>query len=189
MNKLRALLAAMGVVVIGGIAYQLATPRAGVTRADFLDAGITQECDPVNVSCQVRNGCYPALPRYGTISKLAFQCNRDGGQPPVLIIPWPKNDAGTPCFVPVGQPELACLITGASFDDGGNLADTQLDQDRCACRPSDAGICRYQTPDGSTPLMVIGNTYPPPFAGAGCVRKACDEVDGEQGQSMPAACQ
>lgn len=187
MNKLRSLLAVVGMMSIGGVLYLLTQVKPGVTRADLLDAGIAQECDPVQVSCQVRQTCFPNQARYGTVQKLAFQCDRDGGVP-VLIALWPKGDSGADCFEPVGPPDTACVVQGASFDDGGDLTRTTADQDRCACRPTDGGVCRFQSPDGSTPLMHFRETYRAPFAGAGCVRKSCEEFAGELGQSMPPEC-
>lgn len=188
--NLRALLAGSGLLVtIAGIAYMIASPLPGVTRADLRAAGIDDFCDPVQVSCQVRQVttpfCFPGQPKYGTISIFAYECDRDGG-PPVLIIRWPKR-VGVDCFEPVGPSDTACVVTAASFDDGGDPTVVVATPSRCACRATGQN-CRYQLPDGGTPLMDFGRTYPAPFAGGGCVRKACQEVMGDLGQSMPDEC-
>lgn len=184
--RLRALLAAIGLVTISGTLYMLATVRPGVSRADLLDAGITAECDPVQVACAGRDLCRNTLadgglsPRYLTLRMLGYQCNRDGGDPLLILRVTQPN-----CFEPVGPPGDACQVLGATFDDGG--LGVQGLPDRCACRAR-GQVCRK--PDGG--LMTFDTTYPAPFAqyiGAGCTRKVCSEMAGEQGQSMPSECQ
>lgn len=188
-KKLIALLAVLGTATIGGVQYYLAGVKPGVTRAELLDAGIDDACDPVEISCQGRDLCQNMRadgglsPRYRTVKMLAWQCVRPGNPTPVLVTRLPMQ-SGHDCFEPLG--EDACQVVGASFDDGGSPS-VAVDVDRCACRER-GKICRYQEADGGLTLMQFAQTYPSPFTGAGCVRKSCVEAMGEQGMSMPEEC-
>lgn len=197
--KLRALLAAIGIVVISGTSYLLVTIRPGVTRADLVDAGITSDCDPVEVICQVRQiatpFCRPAAPKYLTVRSLAYQCARGGNLDPVLIMRWPRTPINTECFEAVGEASgstglpSACVVASATFDDGGSLA-AALDVDRCACRQR-GQLCRWTQRDGGLTPMNFAQTYrvdQAPFVGVGCARTVCTEKAGDEGQSMPASC-
>lgn len=189
MRKLKALLAAVGLATIGGVAFLVVVPKEGVTRADLLDAGITEHCDPVVVTCAGRDLCRNVRadgglsPRYRTIRALAYRCDRPGEQEPALILRTTQPE----CFEPLGGD--TCEVVGATVDDGGT--GVQAEPDRCACRQR-GQMCRYPNPDGGLGIpMNLDQTYPPPFSqhvGAGCVRKACVEAAGEQGMSMPEEC-
>lgn len=193
--NLRQLLGVVGVLAVGGVTYRVLAPRPGVTVGDLRAASIFAECPPQLLTCAVRQtsaACYPAQRRYRTLETAAFVCSTDGGLGG-LLFRWPRQ-GGQDCVEVAGDPSEACTLAPCNgdplcADDGGTSFDFRAAQDRCACRPSDGGVCRYQLPDGGTPLMKFGLEYQAPFAGAGCVRKACGEMDGDQGLSMPPECQ
>jgi hypothetical protein len=197
--RLRALLVATGVLIVGGTAYITARPGPGVTRADLLDAGIAEDCDKVLIACQVRNHCRH-LPdggtarRYGTVRGAGYLCQRAGAD--VLISRWPKGDAGEDCYEMAGDSACRILQAPGTCDDAEVCADTGEAQtpvavalDQCFCRNADAGACRRVLPDGGLGANLPRNvTYAGDVAGAGCVRKVCSEAAGEWGESMPTVC-
>lgn len=198
--KLRALLLLVGTLGVGGVTYFVAVPRVTTSRAELLDAGVNQFCDPAHLECQVRVHCRGLpdgglRPRYGTVEVKGYLCNRDSGTD-VLILRWPR-DGGNDCYEPVGPSEDACTFVeppgtcadNSVCDDSNGGTPIRAAQDRCACRQPDAGLCRTPNPDGGVALQIpLGATVAAPFAGAGCVRKVCAEVNGEQGQSWPQEC-
>lgn len=196
MNKLRNLLVPVGIVVVGGLSLFLALPKPDTTRAELVDAGILEHCDPAHLECQVRNHCRELpdgglRPRYGTVEAKGYLCQRQGMD--ALVVRWPRN-AQRECYELVGDDACRFVSDAGTCSDSAVCNDasgTPVRQatDRCACRNNDAGPCRVPNPDGGTALMIpLGVTVSAPFAGAGCVRKPCDVFDGEQGQDWPEAC-
>jgi hypothetical protein len=198
LRKLLPLLALTGGLTVGGVTYTVLTPRPGVTRAQLLDAGVADICSPVLVTCQVRvaQACRALpdggqRPLYGTVSTQAMLCPQNS-----LLLRWPKA-GGANCFELTGPSDTACeVVPNGCADNPALCAEdptgeqaVRVDVDRCACRNPAAGLCRYPNPDGGTALNVpLGVTWPAPFAGAGCVRKVCQELAGDQGSSWPAEC-
>lgn len=206
MNRLRALLLTIGVLTVGGIVTRLvvvrpdATPEELQELRDFLT---TEQFDPLSISCQGRDLCQSTRadgglsPRYvtgrlfgGWLHRTLWERFPDGGAADAgtvstLIARFPRR-VNRDCFEPIGPPDEACQVVGATFDDGGSPG-FDPEPSRCACRER-GKVCRYQLEDGGTPLMNFAQTYYPPFAGAGCVRKVCAEAAGEVGQSMPTEC-
>ncbi len=214
--RLRALLMIAGFAIAAGTSYWVMTPRPGILRGDLADAGINADCSPFLVDCAARNLCQSTLSdgglsrRYLTVRVLYYRCPpmlehvrcSDGGLNPgcwdagdglpSLIPRWPRNDAGSDCYEPVGPPGEACNVLGATFDDGGQGVLASVD--RCACRPTDAGMCRSPNPDGGAlgVPMNYRQTYAAPFAqytGPSCIRTPCGEMMGEQGQALDTDCQ
>lgn len=193
-QKLKALLVASGMAVIGGVTFLVASPKPGVVRAELLDAGIDESCDPVEVSCQGRDLCQSTLAdgglsrRYRTVKTQAWRCDRPGELDPLLIIRWPKQ-GGRDCFEPIGSDD-ACRVTGASFDDGGSPA-LAVDQDRCTCRAR-GQQCRRFNPDGGAGILIdFARTYDSmsaPFVGAGCTRTPCEAAAGEPDLALADEC-
>jgi hypothetical protein len=196
MNKLKALLVPVAIITVGGLSLLIAYPRQGTTRGELLDAGIEEACDVAHLECQVRNHCRSLpdggqRPRYGTVEVKGYLCQRQGID--ALVVRWPRN-AQRECYELIG--DNACRFvtdagtcTDPSVCDDSNGTPVRQATDRCACRRPDAGQCRTPNPDGGTPLQTpLGVTIQPPFGGAGCVAKPCDEFEGEQGESWPEAC-
>ena len=193
--KLAALLVAFGSALIGGKSYRLAGMADGVRVADLRDAGLAAFCSPALLECQVRIASDCRLradgglrPRYGTVEDTVFVCPAVGDD--LVITNWPTytNELGRerPCFEPAGAFESVCAFTD-NCDDGGTACQggPHYSADRCACRGA-AGACRTPNPDGGTGIaQPFGVTIRAPFAGAGCVRKACEELQGDLGQSWP----
>lgn len=209
--KLRALLAVVGTLIIGGTGYLVVRPLPGVTRADLVDAGVLGFCDPALVECQVRSNPLCPLPdggprpRYGTLRTKALVCDRDAGAP-ALLFRWPKAN-GTECFEIAGDPSDVCTVLEVGTCSDGTLCpeDSSGEQPvravlgKCACRAA-AGVCRVPLLDGGTPAdkalwtgtntrpAPSGVTFPPPFAGPGCVEKVCSILNGDQGSDWPDTC-
>lgn len=200
---LRQLLVPVGAVTLGGVALFLAVPRAGVTRADLVDAGALGMCRVAHLECQVRiaTACRTltdggTLPRYATLGLPGLYCGGDGGLAALILRP--PRAGGASCFEVVGPPDTACVLAESPgnctdstvcADDGGTQLGYAAVANRCACWNPDAGVCRVPNDDGGAPVLAPqGSTFGPPFAGAGCVRKVCQEVAGEQGQSWPTEC-
>ncbi len=194
-KKLAALLVAAGVVTIGGVQYLVANIKPTTTRADLLDAGITDECDPVDISCQVQDLCQNVkadgglTARVRTVRVLAYQCARPGNTVPVLIPVWPKS-GGQDCYRPVGPEDTACTVTGASYYDGGNPSVLD-DLDRCVCRAR-GQMCRRFNGDGGVGIPLdFARTYDSmqaPYTGAGCTRTPCEGMSGEHDQVLNEDC-
>lgn len=207
----RALVALGGVVVIGSTTYLLVRPHEGVTKAQLVAAGYDAEhCAPVVVECEAwrEDDCRlkpdgGLKPRYLTGRLQAIRCYLDAGEPtpPLLWIRPPRQfvDAGgfkgmRDCYHPIGDISTACKVVDEACTDA-LLCNVDLDeepnerasQERCACRQVDAGPCRFIWPDGGlSPNIPRNFTIPEPFQGAGCVRKTCVELFGEE--SMPEEC-
>lgn len=193
MSKLRSLLAVVGTLVLGGTSYLLVSPKEGVTRADLVDAGIAQVCEPALIECRVRSLC--SGPRYRLVRTKAAVCDRQGADP-VLVMRWPKQ-SGRPCFETVGDPSDACrLITApGTCNDAALCAEAASGEqpvadrvDVCACRRA-TGVCEVQDGDGGWRPAPLGNTLAAgTFRGAGCAPKYCGpEAQGEQGMSWDSA--
>ncbi len=197
MANIKNLLLALGVATtVGGVSYQLFDLKPDTSKAALLDAGLFNVCPPVMLEMEGRwdPECVTGnpMPRYLALKMTGAVCDADAGLDKIITNVPNKNDGG-PCFKPspsAGSVRFLGAIgtcTDPTICDGG-LPAPRLSQPRCACRPTDAGVCRFVGSDGGTPLMQFGRTYDPPFAGAGCVRRACEEMDGEQGQGMPPEC-
>ncbi len=177
--KLKALLAAIGIVVIGGVASTLFIPRLDTTAYDLADAGIG-DCLLRERSCL----------NYGA------SCPDGGGycQTKMAVFVCPEPDAGPDIIVPRKFLRLAELddtvwcgpVTTTSLQAGADTPDVF----RCACR-MDAGLCVIDNPDGgATPIGAPrGRTLKPGewgVAGPGCLRKPCVELAGHS--SWPPEC-
>lgn len=195
--KLAALLVGLGTVYFGGTTYRLVGPAEGVRIVDLRDAGLAGLCSPALLECQVRIADACRLRpdgglrlKYGTVEDPVFVCPSSGDD--LIVANWPTftTDAGRerPCFEPAGPIEDACRFTDAC-NDGGTAcqAPTRFSNDRCACRGA-TGACRIPNPDGGVGIaQPFGTTIGPGATGAGCVRKACQELNGDQGESWPTA--
>lgn len=196
--KLAALLVGLGTILFGGNTYRLLGPADGVRMVDLRDAGLQHLCNPALLECQVRvaNECRRRADgglrlKYGTIEDPVFICPVPGDD--IIIANWPTytTDAGKerPCFEPAGPIETACRFTD-NCNDGGTAcqAPTRFNNDRCSCRTA-AGACRLPNPDGGVAIaQPIGVTIGPGATGAGCQKKACEELNGDQGESWPPEC-
>lgn len=190
MNKLRALFALVGVVMVSGVSYQLYLLKPEFGVADAIDAGIVAASVPARLSCQVRikeacrNG--GARPAYATIQVKARK-SKPGAQLDFVAFDLPA--VWQDCLVPVdGTTGGSCSVLedGACTDVtvcAANAPPT-IQTDLCACSGgptclrTDGGIA----PQGST--LAAGT-----WTGAGCVTKYCGpEIAGEQGASWPAGC-
>lgn len=188
-RKLAALLSFVGIAAIGGVLFNIARPDPGVSRAALVDAGITEQCEPVRALARVRDLCQNTLAdgglsrRYRTIRDIAYRCpGLRPGDPEVLIPRWLTRPALRGCFDLVGQEALTLI--DSSFDDGG--ASVEAATDECTCRAT-GKLCRIT--DGGT--LTFNRTYDAlagPFVGAGCEPTPCSELDGEQGQAIAEAC-
>lgn len=197
--KLIALLVAFGSAFIGGKPYRLAGPDDGVKLADLRDAGIGLVCSPALLECQVRIAAACRVKpdgglrlAYATVEDAVYVCPSDAGDD-FIVANWPTftGPGGHErlCFEPAGSFDSVCRFTDDCADGGTACAGAaHYNQDRCACRAS-AGVCRTPNPDGGVGLaQPFGVTIQPPFSGAGCVAKSCEELNGDQGQSWPSGC-
>ncbi len=201
-QRLAALLFATGTLVAGGVTYLVLSPRPGVTLEDLRDAGIDARCNPALVECdmRLREACRTKpdggrRPRYLTVRMGGYLCERDAGYP-ILV----KRLAR--CLEPIDDSFCRVVEADGCSDSeacGDDVADSN-DEDSspqprfrawlqsCACR-TPGTVCARANPDGGTAINIpLGVTWPYPVGGAGCVRKACVEVAGEQGQSWPDEC-
>lgn len=81
-----------------------------------------------------------------------------------------------------------CSVAGSCDVDVAGTPQLRGQQEPCACRGA-SGICRVPLADGGIAPAPAGVTLDPgAWTGAGCVRKSCDEVQGEQGSSWPDEC-
>lgn len=89
--KLRALLLVVGAVALGGVGFQVLTPKDGVKLADLRDAGVAEgqrfvlECDE-RISPRIRNriennqpGTLRPRQKYVRVARVAVCFNADGG--------------------------------------------------------------------------------------------------------------
>lgn len=196
--KLSALLGFAGIVVVGGVGYLIAAPTGN--RAALLDAGITSDCRPAQVDCQVRNNCRELADggmrrRYGRVTTKAFVCPGPvNGGPDVLVFRWPKR-ARQACLETYGEspcsfvePVGTCSDSEVCDEDPSGEQPTKAALERCACRDPLQGDCRARLPDGGTYSIPLGIMTAAPFVGAGCVRGPCEVVGGEQEMALPTIC-
>lgn len=202
-GKAKGLAVALGVVVLGGVAYTVLQAKHDARRADLIDGGyITESHVKVRVECAVRNLCRE-LPdggsarRYATIETAAWVRFSDAGEPEILL-PATRRDAGRSCLEPVG--EDACRIQSSPTEcddpelcDDANEGRTRPAPDRCFCEAT-GQVCRWRgNPDGGWVRFGRGiggsNVHPGPVQGpngnAGCVRAPCTQVAGDETVNPP----
>lgn len=193
MKRLLVLLAFVGTATISGVSYLLLRLEGGVTLEELRDAGLDERCAPALLECdgRVAEECRD-LPdggrrrKYASVRTQAYVCERDAGRP-ALLFRFPR------CFRPLSEDfcrlidETACSDAQACGEDESGQPKWRAVQQACACRAI-GQLCRTVLPDGGLVPMAFGTTYPPPFVGAGCQPKACVELAGEWGESMPSEC-
>lgn len=186
-------------VTLSGLAYLLFRPLPSTSLQDWQDAGFPAICAPVIVECEgwLENDCRD-LPdgglrrKYVTLKLQAVQCEQDGGVP-LLWIRSPRHASTLrDCFHPLGKVSQACEVVDSACTDPELCEQTEEPPSkpaahRCACRNVDAGPCVHVLADGGFLPRPRNMTIPPPFGGAGCVRKPCVELFGGE-SSMPAEC-
>lgn len=184
MKRWVALLTVVGTATIGGVAYLVARPEAGVTQAELVDAGITEDLRQGVARCYVilKPACRTRAdgglaPKY-RMAKLPVyygSTHADGGRN-VLVVP-PKM---LRCIERLAGPrDEACTILSApdaGCDDSAvcNAEDPTPETYECACRRA-SGNCRRFLPDGGPGAnWPQGITIPAgQWSGAGCERKFC----------------
>lgn len=184
-SKLKALLVAVGTLVVGGVAYTVNLPKPDADRADLVDAGILA-CDPVVVRVRAR------VPPPALRARLADAgldvpdlTLPDGGTKPrrYTQVTMRARLCGTDLVLPI-QDDLDVFGQVELLTDAGlGPARPQVDE-QCACRRR-GGVCRQRSDGGVVPLDT--ELQPGTFVGAGCVPKSCGEVAGEY-DSMPEVC-
>lgn len=199
MNKLRNLFAFAVIATLGGGLYVVAILKPSATIADAVDAGLLKVSTPAHLSCRVRinpactradGGPWPAYARVEMRARIVT-----GTTPDTLLIDPPNSPDGGECFRLVGTPSEACdFVEDAGCTDPAVCnanAPPRPEQEACACRRTDAGLCRVPTlPDaGGLVLAPVGATIQPPWIGQGCFRKYCGPVSaGEATADWPAEC-
>lgn len=154
--RLQRLIAAVGVVMLGGITYEVFRARPNAEWADFLDAGISDICASAHIECQVRNFCQDLpdggrRPRYGTIELKGYVCPHvielpdggdfDAGSALLMRLPqaeqtFTRRDGGTysaiaDCFDVMGPVDSACRFV----EDAGLCTDPTACDDTGGARP------------------------------------------------------
>lgn len=195
MNRLKQMFALIATITVGGTVYLVANLKPQFTAADAMDAGILQVSTTLRLSCRLRvnpncRGSGPAYGKFGLRAQLVT-----GTNPDVVLFNLPNDDAGVPCYRPIGTAAEACdVVENGSCTAGaaicGANALPQLEQQECACRRTDAGLCRVPTlPDaGGLVVAPVGVTLQQ-WIGPGCFRKFCGPVQaGEATADWPAEC-
>jgi hypothetical protein len=195
MTRLRSILVVVGTVILGGVSYLAVTPRADITRADLLDAGLAQLCEPALMECRVRSTCNAGAVRYGVVRTKVGVCDRGAGND-VLVFRWPRRN-GSECVETVGTPSEACRLVeaiGTCTDatlcaeaDAGTQPITEQTP-ACACRMA-AGTCTWTPPGSTARTAPFGNTMEAgTWSGAGCFRKYCGPVRQGDADDWPSEC-
>ena len=165
--SLRNLLVAGAILTAGGVAYF--TPKAGVTQADLLDAGISDDCAVKLVECT-------AFVDGGAVQEQFRVANCPGRE---RIIPRPLAIAIREHGIE--DLEGQCEVVGGAGAFGAPVQVTSA----CACRPNDGGVCR-QTSDGG--MLQRRTTYMPgQWTGVACIPTICHPLFGAP--SIAEACQ
>lgn len=149
-NKLRALLATLGVVVAGGGAYWLQTPLRSVSTSALIDAGIADgqpfvlTC-PERLSPKLRNrlldaGSIRPNQRHARVSRVAVCFRPDGGSGNCFNVSGGSILASRGGSIIV--PSLRKLNGGSAIDDDADDSEP-LAEDCTAqrCNEFDAGTC------------------------------------------------
>lgn len=195
-QKLAAMLAAVGIVVVGGTKLAVYIVQQGVARADLVDAGANGVCRAYVVKaeglCDTPGGGRDY--RAGRF-RVAF-CNGSATFGTDAGIVLPRRIANN-CEIYRWDLIKPILLTDGGCGDstlcqaGVNDGDGVDDAFDCACAPVDGGICTVTLPDGGTAQAPIGTTVGVGYqltapTGAGCIPKACSELFGVS--SMPDGC-
>lgn len=194
-QRLRGLLLVVGTVATANGLWYLTKPLPGATLARLRDAGLDDVCAPRVVTCPVRlspdirralvDAGVTDPGRYARMQLPAYRCQDDGG----TRVVFPRNSpirrlVDDTADVDIWDWRECTFNTCAERPGVCPLAEADVpfsfEQHPCAWRPLDAGAASCRFVDGGNPGWE--NTYPANrLTGAGCRRKACRVVAGEEG--------
>ncbi len=163
-TNLKSLLAAIGVIVVGGVSVVLYTPNAGVTAQHLID-GADGGCVRKDVKLTLHGAEFCDGGGYCLRRVDVARCAEGDGGFSVII---PRKFRGV---IPV--PEFISAPATSTLPADGEADDVFP----CACSAPDAGAC-LQTSDGG-PARVGERLNAGTWGGAGCLPTACTEVYGD----------
>lgn len=181
-QKLAGLLVVLGSVTIAGVAVRAYVVAPGVTRADLVDAGVTQDFTPRKLSCWVVGDACPdgGACQLSTVAAVAKTLPTDGGLREVIF---PRSALRFRAALDQFDERSNCRVTNLTWAQVSDfLADPADEEPSGRCQATAGPLCLLL--DGGSLLWTVPAEETQ--GGAGCIPRLLGGPAG--GDPIPEAC-